>query len=719
MTWEQIRTLHDEGFEIGNHTRDHMGVSRDTLGRLFEQVEAIRLRCVEHGIPAPTSFAYPGNAITPEAIPLLGQWGFHFARRGGAPERPYDWGRGFAFEPGLDDPLLLPSAGDARPDWTLEDFVAAVSQAKSGKVAILQFHGIPDRDHPWVSTRKERFEEYMAYLHDHHYQVLALRDLAAFVDPQNHPTDPLAVVRSRQTNFVEVFLEGRVEDSKSHQILPCRISIQSQDGQWHFPKSASTSGSAIRYERSNSGNPLSIEKHVTLSAHPFRVLLKPGRYQVRVEHGKEYFPLHREIEVTNGTTSAIFPLERWIDMSQMGWFSGDAHNHRNPADLPNVQLAEDLHVALPMVDWTTDAERPPNISGQGFTGEFDRGVVQIDSTHAWQSRNTEYEIFKAQGNNHTLGAFLILNHKRRMTQTVVPLAQIEAQAHAEGALIDLEKHNWPWSVAIVPLLHVDLFELANNHHWEVPYAVRNWAVPAPEFMHIPGTGTDSELGWTLYGFQTYYALLNCGFWLRPSAGTANGVHPVPLGFSRVYVHLNEPFSFNAWMKGLGEGRSFVTTGPMLIATSANQIPESMTRTVRSGEKIALECTARSARPLESLELIVNGKLNTQAHITNQPHPLGGYENHAEIQITLDSTSWVAWRCFERGEGDRFRFAHTAAMRFQIDGKPLLPRTQEVQWLHRRVQDEMDRSRGKVSEVLLREYETALRSYENLLKQARD
>ena len=73
-----------------------------------------------------------------------------------------------------------------------------------------------------------------------------------------------------------------------------------------------------------------------------------------------------------------------------------------------------------------------------------------------------------------------------------------------------------------------------------------------------GNGSNDELNWTLYGFQTYYALLNCGLRLQPTAGTANGVHPVPLGFSRVYVHLDEPFSFDAWMRGLAAGRSFVT-----------------------------------------------------------------------------------------------------------------------------------------------------------------
>ena len=130
MTWEQIKELHQDGFEIGNHTRDHLGISARTLGQLREQVEAINARCAEYGIPQPVSFAYPGNAITPGAIPILKELGIRFARRGGAPEHPYEWGRGFAYEPGADHPLLIPSAGDARPDWTLDDFKRAADQAR-------------------------------------------------------------------------------------------------------------------------------------------------------------------------------------------------------------------------------------------------------------------------------------------------------------------------------------------------------------------------------------------------------------------------------------------------------------------------------------------------------------------------------------------------------------------------------------------------------------
>jgi len=134
MTWEEIAQLHRDGFEIGNHTIGHQGVTDKTLPDLSAQVRGINLQCEKHGIPKPVSFAYPGNAIVPGALPVLNDLGIRFARRGGSPEHPYKEGRGFAFEPGKDHPLLLPSAGDARPTWTLEDLKLAVGQARNGKI---------------------------------------------------------------------------------------------------------------------------------------------------------------------------------------------------------------------------------------------------------------------------------------------------------------------------------------------------------------------------------------------------------------------------------------------------------------------------------------------------------------------------------------------------------------------------------------------------------
>ncbi|MFM8880489.1 MAG: polysaccharide deacetylase family protein [Verrucomicrobiota bacterium] len=198
MTWQQIAELHRDGFEVGNHTRSHVGIGPDVLGRLREELGHIDEQCRRHGIPKPISFAYPGNAIHPGALPLLQEMGFRWARRGAQPEFAYDTGRGVAYEPLWDHPLLIPTTVDARPTWTLENFQKAVTQARQGRIAVLQFHGVPDRDHPWVNTPLERFREYMHWLKDHGYRAIALRDLDRYVDPSDAPQDAWAVVRRRQ-----------------------------------------------------------------------------------------------------------------------------------------------------------------------------------------------------------------------------------------------------------------------------------------------------------------------------------------------------------------------------------------------------------------------------------------------------------------------------------------------------------------------------------------
>ena len=200
LTWDEIARLHKDGFEIGNHTRDHYGLTKKSFNadKLAEQIEAINRRCKEHGIPRPISFAYPGNGIDVRALPILRKLGMRFARRGGEPEYPYKRGRGFAYQPGLDDSLLIPSAGDARPDWTLADFKRAVRQAQYGRIAVVQFHGVPDEVHPWVNTSVKKFRAYMKYLADNGYTVIALRDLAKYIDPSVRPVDPFGAIRDRQ-----------------------------------------------------------------------------------------------------------------------------------------------------------------------------------------------------------------------------------------------------------------------------------------------------------------------------------------------------------------------------------------------------------------------------------------------------------------------------------------------------------------------------------------
>jgi peptidoglycan-N-acetylglucosamine deacetylase len=202
MTWEEIRSLHEQGFEIGNHTRDHMSLTAANLPRLGEQIDAINARCAEHGIPPTVSFAYCGNDVLDDGrvFQILREAGIIWARRGTRPEQPAPTKDrpGFPYEPAADHPLFIPSAGIPAPGYTLEDFIRSVSMARDGKIAVLQFHGVPEGEHPWVHVEKQDFEAFMKYLHDHDYTVIAMRDLARYVDPTEAPDDAMAVVRRRQ-----------------------------------------------------------------------------------------------------------------------------------------------------------------------------------------------------------------------------------------------------------------------------------------------------------------------------------------------------------------------------------------------------------------------------------------------------------------------------------------------------------------------------------------
>ena len=208
MTWEQIAELHRDGFEIGNHTRDHLSITSKTVPQFAEQLEAIDARCREHGIPKPVSFAWPGNAFHTNALPVLQQAGFRFARRGGEPEVPYQKGGGVAYEPGVDHPLLIPTAGDARPDWTLDNLKRAAAMARDGRIVVLQFHGVPEGEHPWVNTPRERFEEYMAWLQHEGFKVIALRDLARYVDASKAPANPMEIMERRKRDMAREDADG-------------------------------------------------------------------------------------------------------------------------------------------------------------------------------------------------------------------------------------------------------------------------------------------------------------------------------------------------------------------------------------------------------------------------------------------------------------------------------------------------------------------------------
>ena len=89
--------------------------------------------------------------------------------------------------------------------------------------------------------------------------------------------------------------------------------------------------------------------------------LREGNYTFEAECGPEYYTRVGHFSVNRfGADHKTLAMKRIVDMASEGWWSGDLHVHRRPADLELLMRADDVHVAEVMT-WSNkknDLARP-------------------------------------------------------------------------------------------------------------------------------------------------------------------------------------------------------------------------------------------------------------------------------------------------------------------------------------------------------------------------
>jgi len=529
----------------------------------------------------------------------------------------------------------------------------------------------------------------------------------------------IALQAQQQTTL----LSGRILDAETGKAVPARLYIASTSANgeflYFFARTASEQGQAVTYEKRRP--PKSVEIHTCLTAHPFEVELPPGSYTFVALRGKEYLPAMRSVTVLDQPVRVDLELKRWIRMSDKGWFSGDTHNHREMENMRTILLAEDLNVGFPLTAWVSKFEETPKNSTKIKKPVTKGELIRVDETHAIWTGNTEYEVGSIAGKRHTLGALFILNHRTPLDLRTLPVRPIAQHARSEGALLELDKHNWPWSMMLVPIAKVDLFELTNNHIWRTAFTFSTFNSKyafGPMAVEMDDEGGFTERGWIDFGFKNYYALLNCGIRIMPTAGTASGVHPVPLGFGRVYVQTGgKKLNYEKWMTGLKVGNSFVTTGPMLFSEFNGELPGSEL-SLENPDKVAIVTSVRSQDPVNNLELIINGEVTSIPPTKSVILPDQTFETHFATSPEVSESSWIALRVFTEPHEGKPHFAHTAPVFVSIPGLPLRPRRVEVEYLIKRAEDEVLRNRSVVSDEAIIEFEQAAEFYRALLPDSR-
>lgn len=372
-----------------------------------------------------------------------------------------------------------------------------------------------------------------------------------------------------------------------------------------------------------------------------RLSVPGGKYSYVVERGKEYLPVSGSFTIDGSDAAISVTLQRGIHMAKHGWWSGELHVHRAVEEIPLHLRAEDLHVA-PVITWWNGRD-------------------------LWKSRPIPAETRTTVGGNRFFdvmagederegGALMFYGLKKPLTlpggkaqfpEHPSPMKFVETAREQEGAWIDLEKPFW-WDTPVwLASGQINSIGLANNHMCRSQmYESEAWGRPR-DTKRLP-----SPRGNGFWTQEIYYHVLNSGLRVPPSAGSASGVLPNPVGYNRVYVQTGDELSWDAWWEGLKAGQSFVTNGPLLICQANGKTAgHQFSATAVGKTQVELSIELFSLDPVPAVEVIWNGKVVKSIPVTGQKATL-------QSSIQVEGPGWFLVRAITDRK-ETFRFASTA------------------------------------------------------------
>lgn len=381
-----------------------------------------------------------------------------------------------------------------------------------------------------------------------------------------------------------------------------------------------------------------------------------GHYTFELERGPEYkvrsgyFTIER-----HASDNKEVDMQRFIDMSQAGWWSGDLHTHRPPADMELLMLADDLHIG-PVITWwnNENAWKDKPLPAEP--------LVQFDSNRFYRVLAGEDERAGGSLLYFNLNAPLPIAGAKREYPS--PLKFLLQARETPGVHVDIAKP-FSWDLPVwVASGKVNSIGLANNHLWREGM-LTNEAGGKPRdtslYPNPDGNGRWSQ--------AIYYHLLNCGIRLPPSAGSDSGVMPNPVGYNRVYVHCGDKLTWDSWWENLRRGRVVVTNGPLLQPLVNGELPGHVFQD-DPGQTVELNVTLNlSTRDkIEYLEVVKNGKVEHEVRL-DQWAAAGG----KLPPVKFDQSGWMLVRAVT-SDPKTFRFATTGPYYVEIGYQPRISRT---------------------------------------------
>ncbi|HXW08005.1 MAG TPA: CehA/McbA family metallohydrolase [Vicinamibacterales bacterium] len=425
--------------------------------------------------------------------------------------------------------------------------------------------------------------------------------------------------------------------------------------------------------------------------------LPPGDFSITASRGPEYLEQSRAFAVS-GPTELEFRLQRWIDPSQDGWYSGDHHIHS----------AGCSHYENP-TEGVTPEQMWPQIAGE---------ALNLASVLIWGPSYYHQKQFFT-GRDHPLST------STRLMRYDIEISGFPSSHAGHLVLLGLEDQDYPGTKRLEdwPSWTLPILRWAKAQGAVVGFAHSGWGLEVksrdlpnydlPGFDGIganeyivdvthPGTVDFISAGDTpsIWELNIWYHTLNAGFRTRISGETDFPcITDDRVGIARSYAKLAGPLTYRGFIDAVAAGRSYVADGRshlfdftvdgMEAGTGASEVrldgPRRVKVTVRAAarlDEVPNEAVRRKpydetpywdlerARIGNSREVPVEIVVNGSA-VATQNLVADGTLRTLTFDVPIERSSWLAVRIFPS--------SHTNPVFALVGDQPIRASRRSAEW----------------------------------------
>ena len=427
--------------------------------------------------------------------------------------------------------------------------------------------------------------------------------------------------------------------------------------------------------------------------------LPAGNYSVMCALGPEYLAQTKDVAVINGVPDKVsFQMDRWIDPSKYGWYSGDHHIHAagcshyqsptqgvRPEDMARQAQGEKLNVSC-VLTWGPCYY----YQKQFFSGK--------DDPQSRINRLLHYDLEVSGFPSSHSGHLVLLG----LTEQDYPNAKriedwpswdlpILRWAKSQGATVGFAHSGLGLKLKTteLPNYEVPSFDGVGANEYIVDVTYPNTV----DFISTMDTPYVPEL-------NIWYHTLNVGFRTRISGETDFPcITDTRVGQGRVYAKVDGTLTYAQWLDSLRSGRSYVSDGRshlMNFAVNGTEVGTANSE-IHLNDPSRVQVTLKVAAYLEpipdetiralpydqhpywnierarignsrevAVEIVVDGKPVTQRKVVAD-----GQTRDLSFEISVQHSSWIAARILPS--------SHTNPIFIIVAGKPMRPLRASAEW----------------------------------------